>query len=188
MTRRVTHGHPPRTLPIQSAAAAGGCRSRRPRQRSAGACHSAAAGARPQAGGGGQASSERRCGCRVLDNGSQCREDVDRAVQQLHSIHAGPRHVHDVLDSIAACKAKVEAIQALRTGDAMGTFRKQQELSTAKRLGAHYLMRYLLLIAFRAFLQQWLQARTGGGQEAAAFSTWFKERKELGHLLRSSSV
>lgn len=126
--------------------------------------------------------------CRVLNNGSLCREDVDAAGRQLHSINAGPAAVYDVLDSIAACQAKVNAIQAQRTRDAVGTFRKQQELSVARRLGAHYLMRYFLLIAFRAFFQQWLQARAGGTAEVPTFGVWFKERKELSHLLRSCQV
>eukprot|EP00892_Ulva_mutabilis_P004224 jgi/Ulvmu1/2173/UM013_0017.1 len=128
--------------------------------------------------------------CRVLDHGTACRENADRAIAQLHSIDAGARRVYDVLDSIAACKAKVEAIHAQRTADAVGRFRKQLELSTAKRLGAHYLMRYLLLIAFRAFFQEWLLARTGGGGllPDVQFSSWFKERKELGHLLRSCTI
>lgn len=123
----------------------------------------------------------------MLDNGSQCREDVDASVRQLHSIAAGTARVYDVLDSIAACTAKAAAIQAQRTADAAGTFRKQQELSTARRLGAHYLMRYFLLIAFRAYFQHWLQQRGEGGA-AVTFSAWFKGRKELGHLLRSCQV
>ena len=126
--------------------------------------------------------------CKVLDNGSQCREDVDEALRQLHSIKAGAEAVYDVLNSIAACRAKVDKIQAQRTRDAVGTFHKQQELSTARRLGAHYLMRYFLLIAFRAFFQHWLQAQAGGAAEAPTFGVWFKERNELGHLLRSCRV
>jgi hypothetical protein len=93
-----------------------------------------------------------------------------------------------MLQCIAACRAKVALLQSQRGDDDGGAFQKQLELSAAKRLGSHYLMRYFLLVSFRTWLQMWLEKEAAGGPCAPSFSEWFERRKELAHLLNTCSI
>jgi hypothetical protein len=93
--------------------------------------------------------------------------------------------MRNILQCIAACRAKVALLQSLKNrADDTGGYHKVQELSAAKRLGAHYLMRYFLLIAFRAFLQDWFDDRASGRGDEMTFSSWFEQKEELGHMLK----
>lgn len=116
--------------------------------------------------------------------GKTWREQVDHAVRQLNSRDNEQRDMRDILQCISACRAKVALLQSMQSNmEDEGGAQRLQELSAAKRLGAHYLMRYFLLIAFRAFLQTWLDDRASGGATDVTFSDWFEKRAEMGHLL-----
>lgn len=121
----------------------------------------------------------------MLDRGTDCREQVDHAIRQLDSQESGQREMRDILQCISACRAKVARLQSLKNSPNEAGWQKLQELSAAKRLGAHYLMRYFLLIAFRTFLQTWLDDHASGEAKEVTFSSWFERRQELGHLLNT---
>ena len=121
-----------------------------------------------------------------MERGTFCREQVDFAIRQLDSLESEKQGVQDILQCIAACRAKVARLQSAKSapaGDAAHD--RLQELSAAKRLGAHYLMRYFLLIAFRTFLLTWLENHAAGKAGEMTFSAWFERRQELGHLLHT---
>lgn len=123
------------------------------------------------------------CGgwCRLLPTST--REQVDFAIRQLQGENSD---MQDILQCIIACKDKLKTLQSMRTStdDVEAVTIKVQQVSTAKRLGAHYLMRYFLLIAFRAFLQTWLDDNASGRTGDGTFSSWFERHAEMDHLLR----
>jgi hypothetical protein len=121
--------------------------------------------------------------CR-LPGVKEAKEQVDIAIQQVHSPKSEQEDMPDILLCIAVCRAKVARLQSWknRTNESGGYHKELQELSSARRLGAHYLMRYFLLIAFRAFLQDWFDDQAAGKEEKT-FSSWFEKHKEMGHLL-----
>ena len=107
--------------------------------------------------------------CRVLDRGIFCREQVDTAIRQLNP-EGEQRGMRGILQCIAACRAKVALLQTAKSDSGEAAHQRLQGLSAAKRLGAHYLMRYFLLIAFRTFLLTWLENRAAGKAGEVTFS------------------
>jgi len=84
-----------------------------------------------------------------------------------------------IAGDIQRCGAKARALEG-GTADVA----RMLERAAARRLGAHYLMRYALLVAYRGWLAGWLAARREGHEgDVAPFHEWFDERKELRHLL-----
>jgi hypothetical protein len=90
----------------------------------------------------------------------------------------------DLIDCIQACKTQLADLAAAPDSAAA-----DQARASARRLGQRYLMRYVLLICFREYLQGWLAGEgRGGTREGSRFREWFDERKELLHLLQHCSI
>ncbi len=110
--------------------------------------------------------------CRVLPRGAGAKAAVDAAVRA-----AGP--VGDLRADALRCR-RAAADSAARPGAA----------SAARRLGLHYLQRYFLLVAFRAYLES-RAARPRRGRRAGAgtpvapttFAQWVAARREVAYLL-----
>lgn len=96
------------------------------------------------------------------------------------------KEIGTLADDYRACEAKAQALQPANERATDVDYMLQR--SAARRLGAHYLMRYSLLIVFRSYYHTWLTWKAKGdaasqGRRLPAFHTWFDERKELHHLL-----
>ena len=97
------------------------------------------------------------------------------------------KEIGTIVNDIRLCGFKARSLQP--SVDVLGNsgefdVSKMLERAAARRLGAHYLMRYFLLIAFRGFLDHWLHLVQKQPQaEMPRFHDWFGNRKELYHLL-----
>jgi hypothetical protein len=134
-----------------------------------------------------------------MDSGSEWRACVDAAILAFRGIHgagaphAEPRPPSDLLAGVAACRAKLAALNRAAAAAGTDAAGAQRARAAARRLGVHYLMRYFFLICYRAFrADKEAAARRRCGEAAAeglgSFRAWFEGRKELSHLLHTCEM